>query len=343
MTDAPVKKHSRAGLFGPFVAVLFVAAGWSAYWVYTAHIVEGALQAQQAGLIQQGYKVSAEPYHVSGYPYRMHVEFKNLSVITPSGRGVTFPVLRADATAYALDKWVFAAPEGLTLSRGDDLGTLKISGTSLRASASGLHNPVQKIAIEADEIAVVPSDPSHPFSFDTAKKFEAYLRPNTASGDSADWLVRLTGAHGQPGRFVGNFSPSSPLDIHVEGTLNRMSAFHGVDFASGLKAWKAGGQVSGLKSELKNADLTVMATSDVLTVDAGNRLAGRLDVEMSGKFKPLDVLSAAGLLSEENMTLAKPLLDMTFATVGAQKLKLDFKDGKAYIGHLKVSDAPILP
>jgi len=57
----------------------------------------------------------------------------------------------------------------------------------------------------------------------------------------------------------------------------------------------------------------------------------------------LDVMSAAGLLSDEKMLLAKPLLGMTFATVGAQKLGFDFKDGKAYIGRLKVSDAPILP
>ncbi len=343
MTDAPARKPNRAGLFGPFVAVLFVAAGWSAYWVYTAHIVEGALQAQQAGLVAQGYKVSSEPYHVGGYPYRVSVVFKNLSVIAPSGRGVTFPVLRADATAYALDKWVFAAPEGLTVSRGGDLDTLKVSGTSLRASASGLRNPVQKIAVEGDDISVVPSDPSRPFTFDTAKKFEAYLRPNTTSADNADWLIRLTGAHGQPGRFVGNFSPSSPLDIHVEGTLDKMSAFHGVDFATGLKAWKSGGRILALKSELKNTDLTVTAMSDALAVDANSYLAGHLDVEMSGKFKPLDVLAAAGLLSDENMLLAKPLLDMTFATVGAQKLGLDFNDGKAYVGRLKVSDAPIVP
>ncbi len=83
--------------------------------------------------------------------------------------------------------------------------------------------------------------------------------------------------------------------------------------------------------------------SDALAVDANSYLAGHLDVEMSGKFKPLDVLAAAGLLSDENMLLAKPLLDMTFATVGAQKLGLDFNDGKAYVGRLKVSDAPIVP
>jgi len=339
----PTRKRGRMGLFGPVVAVVLLAAGWSGYWFYVAHNVETTLKAQQDGLVKQGYRVSVAPYQVSGYPFRVSVNLRDLSIIAPSGRGVDFPELDVAANAYMITKWVAVAPKGATLHRGGDLGTLAVSGSSLRASLSGITRTVPNIAIEANDLSLVPSDAAKPFTFDSAKKFEAYVRPNTVAADSADVLVRVTQAHGQARRFVGDFSPGKPLDMHVEATLNKITAFQGRDFASGLKAWKQAGSVTAFKSELKNAELRVMATSEKLTYDANGKPVGRLNAEMSGTFRPLDVLAAAGLLSRENMTAMAPLLNMTLATVGDQKLAIDFREGAAYVGPLKVSDAPNLP
>lgn len=342
MTDT-TKPRSRIGLFAPLAAAAVIAAGWSGYWVYAAGQVEKTLKVQQEGLARQGYQVRVDPYKVKGYPFRMLVELKNLTIIAPSGRGFTFPELDVAANAYGLDKWVATAPQGLTFHRGGDLGALAVSGSSLRASASHFSNIAPNIAIEANDLSVVPSDPSKPFTFDNAKKLEAYLRANAAASDSADVLIRLTGAHGQTGRFVGDFSPGKPLDIHSEATLTKVAAFQGHDFASGLKAWKQSGSVAAFKSELKNGELRVFASSDRLTFDAEGRPVGKLTSEMSGTFRPLNVLAAAGLLSKENMTAAAPFLNMTLATVGDQKLTIDFRDGGAYIGPMKVSDAPVFP
>ena len=337
------RKRSRLGLFGPVIAVVVLAAGWSAYWVYAVHTVETTLKAQQDGLVKQGYRVSVAPYQVSGYPFRVAVNFRDLSIVAPSGRGIDFPELEVAANAYMITKWVAVAPKGATLHRGGELGTLAVIGSSLRASMSGIARTVPNIAIEANDLSLVPSNPAAPFTFDSAKKLEAYVRPDTATADSADVLVRVAGAHGQDGRFVGDFSPGKPLDMHIEATLNKVTAFQGRDFATGLKAWKQAGSVTGFKSELKNAELQVMATSDKLTYDDNGKPVGRLNAEMTGTFRPLDVLAAAGLMSRENMTAMAPLLNMTLATVGAQKLAIDFRDGGAYVGPFKVSDAPALP
>ena len=339
----PKRKLSRMGLFGPALLVVALAAGWSAYWMYMAHNVETTLKAQQDGLVRQGYQVSVAPYRVTGYPFRVSVNLRDLSIVAPSGRGIAFPELDVAANAYMITKWVAVAPKGATLHRGGDLGTLAASGSALRASLSGITRGVPNIAIEANDLSLVPSDPAKPFTFDSAKKFEAYVRPNTTATDSADVLVRLTQAHGQAKRFVGDFSPGKPLDMHVEATLNKITAFQGRDFATGLKAWKLVGSVTAFKSELKNAELRVMATSDKLTYDAAGKPVGRLNAEMTGTFRPLDVLAAAGLMSRENMTSMAPLLNMTLATVGAQKLAVDFRDGGAYVGPFRVSDAPALP
>ncbi len=354
MSDlAPTREPRRLGLWIPFVLIVALIAGWSAYWFYTAHRIDGLITLRQSELIKAGYQVSYEPLKVRGYPYRMFAEFKNLTVIAPSGRGFATPLLNAEANAYALDKWVMNAPSGLTLYRGhpagQELGKVVVTGQNLRASVSGLNNPVYNVALQGLDLTLTPSDLAHPFAFSAAENFEAYLRPTRDTSkilvpDSADMLIRLTGAHGQPGSTVANLSPEKPLSLHVEGTVDHISGFAGKDFGDSLKAWSAGGGlISGFKSSLKAGDLDLFASSDDLRLDASSRLSGHMDVELSGAFKPMEVLSAVHLISKENMTLAAPLLNMTLATQGPQKFPIDFKNGSAYIGALKVSDAPILP
>ncbi|ESQ93632.1 DUF2125 domain-containing protein [Asticcacaulis benevestitus] len=344
----PQKRANRWGLFGPVLVLGLLFAAWSGYWFYTAHKIQGQILQNQKGLIDAGYQASFDPVAVEGYPYRMYVDFKNVVVVSPAGRGFSAPSVQAEANAYALEKWVVVAPEGLTLYRGRpggiDLGKLLVTGRSLRASISGVNHPIYNVALSGVGLTLTPSDPTHPFTFSSADNFEAYLRPNATAPDSADMLLRLTGARGQPGGIVGDLSRDKPLSLHVESTINQMSRFKGENFAGSLKAWSAGGgTVSGYKAKLIAGDLSLFTTSDALTLDETSHLRGKMNIEMSGTFNPLDVLGALHIISEENMTLAKPLLNMTLATQGTQKFAIDFHEGGAYVGPLKVSDAPILP
>ncbi|MEI9906219.1 MAG: DUF2125 domain-containing protein [Asticcacaulis sp.] len=117
MTDAPTHPPFRA-FSGRSCSSVIAFAAWSGYWFYVAHQIEGRIKSHQDALVQQGYQVSFDPYHVGGYPFRMFVQLNNVTVIAPSGRGLASPRLEAEANAYALDKWVLVAPQGLTLYRG---------------------------------------------------------------------------------------------------------------------------------------------------------------------------------------------------------------------------------
>ena len=348
MTDETAPRRHRIGIFAPFVLVVLAFAAWSGYWFYVANQIETRFKAHQDALIGQGYQVSLDPWHVGGYPFRMFVQLHNVTVIAPSGRGVAAPQIEAEANAYALDKWVLAAPQGLTLYRGHpggiDLGTVMVAGSGLKASVSSLTQPIYNVAVSGQNLVLTPSDTAHPFAFSTAGNFEAYLRPTPDKADSADVLLRVADAHGQPQSIAGDLSPEKPLALHVEATLSHVSAFGGAAQGQAVAQWRAaGGTVSGFKAQATAGDLNVFAKSDALTVGDDNRLAGHMDIEMSGSFQPINVLAALRLISPENMTLAKPLLNLTLATQGTQKFPLDFRDGGAFIGPLKVSDAPILP
>ncbi len=341
------KRAHRIGIVGPTALVVLAFAVWSGYWAFVAHQVEWRLLNEQKALIKAGYQASSEPFTVSGYPYRMYVDLKNVVIVSPSGKGMTAPEIVAEANAYALTKWVVSAPQGLTLFRGhpdgSDLGKLVVTGRVLHASVSHLDQPIRQVSIQGTDIVVTPSDPSHPFIFSRADTFEAYTRPTPNQADTADWVLRVDGAHGAPQSLVGDLSPNQALSLHAEGTLSHVSAFKG-DVTTGLSAWaSAGGQVRDFHGLLQAGDLSLTATSPVLTSDADDRLSGHLDLELSGTYKPIDVLAASRLIAPENMLLAKPLLDMTLSTGSNQKFGIDFKNGGSYIGVLKVSNAPILP
>ncbi|MDI7775459.1 DUF2125 domain-containing protein [Asticcacaulis sp. EMRT-3] len=342
------KKHHRIGIFAPFILVVLLFSGWSAYWFSTAHRLEAEFAKQRDGLIHAGYKVSYAPFRIRGFPYRMAADFKNLQVIAPSGRGFAAPSLEAQADAWALDKWVMVASSGLTIYRGHpggvDLGSLTVSGSVLRASVSHIGQPIYHVALQGLGLKLVPSDPGHPFAFATADNFEAYLRPDATISDAADMLVRVTGAKGVPQSLVGGLSGDKPLSLQLEATVEKLSGFKGRTFDDSLKAWSAaGGQISGLKSQVQAGDLSLFSHADGLSLQADGHVSGHVDIEMSGTFKPMEVLGALRIISPENMTLAKPLLDMTLATQSTQKFGIDFRDGGAYIGLLRVSDAPVFP
>jgi hypothetical protein len=344
---AKLKKRHRIGVVAPTAVVAAAFAIWSGYWFFTAYQVQKRLLAEQQTLIKAGYQASIDPFAVTGYPYRMYVDLKHVTVVSPSGKGFAAPEIVAEANAYALTKWVMVAPQGLTLFRGHpggvELGRITVTGSALRASVSRLGQPIQNIAFQGTDVALTPSDPSHPFPFTHADVFEAYTRANANAPDAADFLLRVDAARGAPGSMAGDLSPGQPVSLHAEGTLTHSSAFKG-DISTGLSAWSAaGGQVSGLHMLVKAGDLSLTATSPTLTADERSRLAGHLDLELSGTYKPVDVLAGARLISPDNLALAKPLLDMTLSTGGPQKFGIDFKNGGSYIGFLKVSNAPALP
>jgi len=347
-TKRPPKRH-RIGVFAPTVAVAVLVVLWTAWWFIAAHRVEAAFHAQADALTKQGYRVSTAPYSVKGYPYRLAVTLRDVSVVVPSGRGFAAPELDIEANAYNPDKWVLVATKGLTLYRGHDkdganLGTLALTGKVLRASASHLNQAVPDIRLQGMDITAAPSDPAHPFVFDTATLAEAYLRPNMKDADSADFLVRWTGARGRAPGFTGKVSPNTPLDLHVEGTINRISAFKGVNVTDGLAAWKTGGVASNLIVELKRPDTTLHLSSDALDAGADGRVEGKVKVELTGAAGPIDMLSTAGILPGDTEDAAASLLDLAMgANNGPAKLTIDFKKGKAYIGPVKVANAPTLP
>lgn len=196
MTDVPAltpppKKHSRLGLFLPIGLFLIGALLWSGYWFYTAHQIETRLAEQAKTLTSKGYQVAHAPFKVQGYPFRMFLQLKDVRLIAPNGKGLAVPALEAEASAFALDKWMFVATKGLTLYRGQgadqsDLGQVAVTGDALRVSVSGWTQPLQTIGLEGLNATFTPSKPEHPFVLQSAQRLEGRVTPTKDGVDTVD-------------------------------------------------------------------------------------------------------------------------------------------------------------
>jgi len=55
----------------------------------------------------------------TGWPMHARVTIKHLDVVAPSGHAIAAPEMIAQANAYNPTRWVLAAPDGLTVTRGE--------------------------------------------------------------------------------------------------------------------------------------------------------------------------------------------------------------------------------
>jgi len=350
-SDLP-KKASRLGLWGPIGLVAILFCLWSVYWFVRAKDVELRLIKAETELKSSGFVVEHTPIKVSGYPYRMYIEFKGVKLIAPDGRGIEAPLILMEANAYALDKWVLVAKDSFIWHRQDNKGAVLVKGEVLRASISHLLKPIPQIAIEWLEPRFTTLS-GKPFALSKAERFEAYLRANPIREDTADVLWRIQGARfleskAVPAAKIGAKPTDKPqmgrFDWHIEASLNHFSELKDVNLSKTLAKWtQSGGKFTDIKASLKQDELSLFITSDQIGLDEANYIKGSAKAELSGKGDGLALLENTGLLAPEYDGLVRRFgLVPAFSADKGIDLKLDFKDGGTFLGDYRLSEAPYI-
>jgi hypothetical protein len=347
------KKPSRLGLFAPLLILIVLFGGWSLYWLFISQDIAKRLDLAEADLKKGGYAISHKPVSVKGYPFRMFIEIQDFKAISPSGRGMTIPLISAEANAYALDKWVFVAAHGFTWHRGmgakGPLGDVRVladaKGSAIRASVSHIRKPVPDVRIEFINPVFVSTNRIQPFGLTSADRFEAYWRPTPNVAGSADFLWRVDGGKGYL-RDIPVIDGKMPkFDWHIEGHMNNVANFKGGDLTDRFKNWRnSGGTMTELKASLGVGEVSLFMQSPAIGLEADNTLRGQFDAEIIGHGDTFAFLKSAKLVSPEAETLARPLWKLPALNPDKPlKLTFDLKDGGIYAGPLRISDAPVMP
>ncbi|MGE5502331.1 MAG: DUF2125 domain-containing protein [Ignavibacteriales bacterium] len=318
------RKHSRRGLYIPFLLLAVVIVAWTAAWFWLKGEAERRMDAGAAALREGGYTVSWSDRKLGGYPFRLDADFTDFRMAEPSGWGIAAPTLKAEAYIYALNHWVAYAPTGVTLNRPIG-GPLLIDGQALRASVAGMDNDVPRLAVEGANLTFTPAPGAQDYLLQSAERLNVAVRPGP--DDQGAVLLNVTGAKAHLPGLLARVAADKPVDMDLEVILSKMSAFAGPNWRSMAQSWVAsGGEAQVRKASLVAGGAELVAHGDRLTVGPDGRVQGKLDV---------DLRKAGDALSDMSGGAIPPEAGFGGAT-------LTFSNGETTLGPLHIAPAPRL-
>jgi hypothetical protein len=336
MSASDVKPVRRRSLYLPFLLVAMALAAWTVWWFILADQIEKQSDRVAAQMRTAGYKVSFAERSITGWPFRAFVQFRDVQIIAPSGHGFSAPRLAAEAEAYAIDKWVIAAPEGLVLSRGFK-GKTRVEAFAIRGSVSA-GGSVPNVAIELRKPVFTALPESEPFPLASAELIDFYVRPKAGAQGDGDFLFRIKEGRGSPEGVVSWIAGGGSLSAQVAGSVLQLDALRGAGWGQAVKNWSAkGGAITAVKGEAKAGEVVANAASGALKVGADGRLLGDVALELDGGPAALMAIARAPKVNPGAATAAA-------AGAAAQgdkaRFMLSFTAEGTRLGPLRLAPAP---
>lgn len=345
-----VKRHSRTGLYLPFILVLIVVAVWSGWWFYLAQQVQQRLDAQAASLRQAGWTVAYTHGGIGGWPFRTRLEADHVSIAAPSGHALAAPKLVLQANAWNPDKWMLLATDGVTLTRAEK-GKVAVRGAAIRASVHGLTQRWPNVAIELAQPVFTALPGAEAFPISKAGSIQFYLRPHIGPANapgvenSVDVLFRLIDAEGRSGGPVEGMAQNGRLTAQVETVIEKADALAGPDAAGVFAAWtRAGGRFVRVRGEMSAGESRATLSSDALSAQADGRIQGQLTLKAARPLPAIAGLARSGS-GGINPVGAAGVAAATAVQGGGDEdvdLVLVFRDGRTFLGPFALAPAPKL-
>lgn len=332
-------RRSGCGIPGLILLILLVVGGWSAYWFYLSGQIRQGLTQTEARLEAAGWKIEHAEARIDGWPFRVQVTLDDVSIIAPSGHGLRAPTLSTEATAYQLDRWVVAAPEGLELGRAAK-GWVAVQGQALRASVSGLRGTPPRVVIEFSQPRFTPTEGSQPFPITQAERLIINLMPEAAEGE-AGLLFDLDNATPRPGGVLARMSENRVFNLSAEGVAGEAGRLSGSSWSEALSAWSTGGgALTQVRLEATAEQDFARGQSDRLSADPNGRLIGDMQVHLRGGTAPIAGLAQAPGVDPRAAAAVAVGAQLTAGFRGETNVLVRFSDGRTIIGPVSLGPAP---
>ncbi len=351
-TSAAAPHHSRKGLIIPFVIVAVGLVLWTGWWFFLTQQIERRMEAKIAGLKESGWTIEHAGMATTGWPMHARVTIKHLDVVAPSGHAIAAPEMIAQANAYNPTRWVLAAPNGLTVTRGEK-GKTAIRAEGIRMSVHGLTQRWPNVALELEKPVFTALPDAEPFPLKQAALVQFYMRPHMVGSDTptddVDVLFRLVDGEGRTNGPVEGFTQSGMLNAQIEAVIEKASALRkGADAKGLLTAWTAaGGRFINVKGQLQAGESKAFVSSDALSADGKGQLEGEVFVRAEKPLAAIVGLAGAqqgGAL--DRAAAAKAAAATPQGGTGDEgqgvELAILFRGGRTYLGPFALAPAPQL-
>jgi hypothetical protein len=309
MTLAPRRRPLWRLFFMP-VLLLIAAAGWSAFWFYSASKVDQTADAWRAREARSGRIYDCARRSVAGYPFRLEVRCDGASVAlvsqtaeqTASQTPVTAKLSEILIVSQIYDPKLliaeFTAPATIS---GPGQPSMIATWSKARSSVAGLPGVPQRISLVFDDPAIDraggSAEGSAPVPLARARHIELHGRPVQGSTpDHPDIETVLRIEQGS----VQELHPllATPFDAEVRTILTGLKDFSPKPWPQRFREIQAaGGHVEIVQSRVQQGDLIAVASGS-LGLSAEGRLDGELQMTVAGLDKVIAALGIEKMLDE---------------------------------------------
>jgi len=334
----PGRKPRRFWLYAPWVILLLGVAVWSAGWVWLSQETGRRIDLAADQIRKAGYELSWKDRHISGYPFRLDVNFDELRARDPSGWGLTVPRLETEAYLHAPTHWVLAAPQGLTFVRPAG-GPVDVRGQLIHASLHDFDRRPPSFSFEAAKLTFQPAAGAQPFALAAADHVEFHLRPGP--DDQGAVFFKVENGKAQLSGLFARMAGDKPISMAFDAILTGMSGFKGADWPTAAHAWaSAGGKIQVRQAGVTAGQAVIGAQPGTLRVGDDGRLQGALEVSLRQAPQALTAMAETGVIPPETAVAATAVAAARAGPGDIAHATLTFQAGQTTLGPVAIGPAP---
>jgi hypothetical protein len=287
--------------------LLMAAVAWSAFWFYSASLVDGSVDAWRAREAQSGRVYDCEKRSIAGFPFRLEVRCDGASVSLVSqtaGQVATRIPITAKlgeilVVAQVYDPSLliaeFTAPA--TIADRGQTASMLVNWSKAQSSVVGLPGVPQRIALVFDNASIDRLDGSAKTLVAAAKHIELHSRQ--VDGGPADRPKIETAFNIAAGNVQGVHPLlAQPFDADIRTMLSGLKDFSPKPWPQRFRELQAaGGRVEIEQSRITQGDVIAVAAGS-LGLTANGRLDGELQMTVAGIEKLIPALGIEKMLEE---------------------------------------------
>lgn len=356
-TDMGPPRPRRWHIFVPTIAIVVLVAIYAVYWSAVSREVRAALEdfriSPQHGLIAGWGDLT-----VGGFPYRIEARFAAPALSAPTTPEAW--AWKGEAAEVALLphnlRHVIVNLRGKQELRYRDLSTARSSENILHTTAEGAWGsyvdmpgaPFGRLAVDVENVEARHRRGANGIDDRIdAKRLQLHLRPAPADTATDTHTAHYDIAVQGDGISLGLAQPVPILGMDIRRLMAQARARNlpNVERLSAvelLERWQAAGGALAISDLIVQWGPLDMMASGELTLDAANRLQGRLDAEIADFEGLLAAMARDGLVREREARIALAGLIMVSQFQGSEpgrvRLPITMNEGRLYLGPLPVAE-----
>ena len=279
-------RHSRVGLFAPFVLLGLVALAWSVAWFVIRQRTTEGLDAWLAAEAAAGRRWTCADRSVGGYPFRIEVTCAGVAAeLKDAQPPIAIKLKQILAVAQVWDPRLIIAEFTGPLTASDAGGAPYVTATwgIAQASVRGTPKAPERASVVVDGLRL---DGAQGNLFDS-KRAEFHARVQYGSwphNPAVDVVVKLVGAAAPAVHALA----AQPFDADILAVLHGIKDLAPKPMPARLREWQAaGGRLEIQNARLAQAESLANATGTLALTQQG-RLDGALRLTVAGieRFMP---------------------------------------------------------